>query len=221
MLCKVGLALSLALVLCLGCPPAQAYEFTWDSILENRIYQSQTKGDKFERDVPDPGMGWPIYKFVDKVPILAAELITDENLLDIRNFETSSTTIIPVVPVQLYLRYATSSIQRRTEEGSRVYKKIPPPGIPFFLKLLTAGPSKVGLVGRGERKGIPKRWGVLNFLFLEDGVFSGEEWDLENFLPRILAVVALVVAALLVIEFLRFLLLVGMKVVSGADKRSG
>jgi hypothetical protein len=221
MLCKVGLALSLTLALCLASPAAQAYEFTWDSILKDRIYQSQTTSDRFEQDVPDPGMGWQVYKYVDNVPILAAELITDENLLDIRDFEISSTTIIPVVPVQLYLRYATSSIERRTEEGSRVYKKVPPPGIPFFLKLLTAGPTKVGLVGHGRRKGIPvQRWGVLNFLLMEEGVFSGEEWDLENFLPRVLSVIALVVAALLVIEFLRFLLLVGMKVVSGADKRN-
>lgn len=220
MLCKVGLALSLALALCLGCLPAQAYEFTWDSILKESIDQSQAQGDRFERNVPDPGMGWLIYKFVDNAPILAAELITDENLLDIRDFEISSTTIIPVVPVQLYLRYATSSIQRRAEEGSRVYKKVPPPGIPFFLKLLTAGPAKVGLVGRGGRRGIPvQRWGVLNFLFLEEGVFSGEEWDFENFLPRVLSVIALVVSALLIIEFLRFLLLVGLKAVSGADKR--
>ncbi len=223
MLRKVGLALSLALALCLGSPPAQAYEFTWGSILEDRISRSQAIGELFDLESPDPGMGWPVYKFVDNLPILAAEMIADENLLDIRNFELSSTTIIPVVPVQLYLRYATSSIQRRAEEGSRVYKKVPPPGIPFFLKLLTPGKARVGLVGRGERReGIPRQsWGVLNFLFMEDGVFSGEEWDLENFLPRVLSVVALVVAGLLIIEFLRFLIKVGLRVVSGADIRRG
>lgn len=59
---------------------------------------------------------------------------------------------------------------------------------------------------------------VLDFLFTEDGVFSGRAWDWNNFLPRILTLAGLVISLLLLVEFLRIVVQVGMRTLSLRSK---
>lgn len=55
---------------------------------------------------------------------------------------------------------------------------------------------------------------ALDFLFAEDGIFSGRPWDWDNFLPRILTVGGIVIGGLLLVEFLRMVVQIGVRSLS-------
>ncbi|MFH1058187.1 MAG: hypothetical protein V1797_05830 [Pseudomonadota bacterium] len=59
---------------------------------------------------------------------------------------------------------------------------------------------------------------ALDFLFTEDGVFSGRAWDWDNFFPRILTLAGLVISLLLIVEFLRIVVQVGVRSLSLRSK---
>ncbi|MBI4800002.1 MAG: hypothetical protein HY794_15005 [Desulfarculus sp.] len=61
----------------------------------------------------------------------------------------------------------------------------------------------------------------LNWLFEEEGVFSGRAWNWENFIPRVLTVAGLVLAVLMVIEFLHLVVAAGMRTLGRRDQRAG
>ncbi|RJX34581.1 MAG: hypothetical protein C4525_06845 [Desulfarculus sp.] len=209
------------LLLCLGASPASASVYSAQYLLEPLFTFQVEQATDHLRMPPDPGMGWLVYKYQDIVPIITDELITEESLFDINEFERGPTTIIPVVPVALYLRHATTDLLERHAEGSRIFRG--PPPVPIFLRLLfpkVVAPHKLGLLQEQGRRVPPAGWGVLEFLFLEEGLFSGEEWSWENFMPRLLSVAALVVTGLLFIEFLRVVVMLGLRVFRGSDRRS-
>lgn len=228
MLPKVIMTICLALLFCLSPLPADSYFFSSHQLINQEIIAKPDARDTFEQIPPSPGMGWQIYKYRENLQPLSAALIRDENLLDLVAFERSSSTIIPVVPAQLYIRYAAIEMERFqaiAEKYSQQYaaKTALPPGIPVFLKLLYPkfGKAKMlGLLEEASRRGVPVGgWGVLDFLLMDEGIFSAVSWSWENFLPRLLSIIALVVAALLFIEFLRIVVMVGLRMVSGQERR--
>jgi hypothetical protein len=150
--------------------------------------------------------------------------------MEVIKFERDTSTILPLLSAQLYIQYrnvAHRRVQRivGVEERGRITTsgKLPDPGIPVLLRLLfptSVRGETIGLLERDVRKRVPRRsYGLLSWLFEERGVFSGEAWDWENFLPRLLSVVALVVVGLLLIEFLRFLVTLGVRAIGSADRR--
>lgn len=213
MVYKIAAASWLLLLLCLGAGSASAAVFTARYLLEPLFAFQTEHAIDYLRLPKDPGMGWLVYKHQDNVPTLTNELITEESLFDISEFERGATTIIPVVPVTLYLRYASRDLEEREAEGSRIFRRGPPP-VPIFLRLLfpkVVAPHKLGLIQEQGRRVPAAGWGVLEFLFVEEGLFSGEEWSWDNFMPRLLSVAALVVTGLLFIEFLRVVVLLGLR----------
>lgn len=230
MLPKVIMTICLALLFCLSPLPADSYFFSSHQLINQEIIAKPDARDTFEQIPPSPGMGWQIYKYQENLQPLSAALIRDENLLDLVAFERSSSTIIPVVPAQLYIHYAAIEMERFqaiAEKYSQQYRRhartLPPPSIPVFLKMLYPkfGQAKMmGLLEEAGRRGVPVGgWGVLDFLLLDAGIFSAVAWSWENFLPRLLSIIALVVAALLFIEFLRIVVMVGLRMISGQERR--
>ncbi len=219
------------LVLVLGVSCAWAYPYSASRLVGDNIGRQAIRLDNFSDRPPQKGMGWEIYRKLDEVPLLTAEMIRDEHWLKVIKFERDTSTILPLLSAQLYIQYrnvAHSRVRREPsmEGRSRVTSsggKLPDPGIPLLLRLLFPTSVKgeaIGLLERESRRRTPhRRYGLLNWLFEEQGVFSGEAWDWENFLPRLLSVVALVVVGLLIIEFLRFLVLLGMRAVGSVDRR--
>ncbi|MCF8032802.1 MAG: hypothetical protein K9K66_18915 [Desulfarculaceae bacterium] len=209
---------------------AWSYPFGTPWLVKEDTNYRSVRIDDFSDPPPQRGMGWDVYLDVDELPLLSAELIRDEHWLELVNFERDPLTVLPVLSAQLYMVYGdlSHSRVRRTRtptERSRISQatRLPEPGIPVLMRLLFPGQVKGEAVGLLERENRRPRtrggYSLLNWLFEEEGVFSGTQWDWENFLPRLLSVVALVVAGLFVIEFLRLLVMLGVKAVGSVDKR--
>ena len=222
------------LLLFAAVPGAMAFPFSPNQLIKDHVLYQVDRVDDFSDRPYDPGMGWEIYLNIDETAGLASEMIRDEHWLELVKFERNSSTILPVLSAQLFMTYgefAHHRIKRTRGENERsrvtTVAKLPAPGIPVLMSLLFPGYVKGEAIGLLERdtsqRGRKPRQGynLLNWLFEDEGVFSGEEWDWENFLPRLLSVVALVVAGLFLIEFLRFLVMLGMRAVgTGVDKRN-
>lgn len=229
MISRLGLAI-LVMVLVLGAaaPPAQSFVDTAQRIYTAHLLGEAIRLDDFSDHPPERGMGWRIYRQTDMVPLLTDEMIRDEHLVEVEAFGRTTTTVLPLLSAQMFLLYSRALHRHlqaaEAEQKSRIYRNLPGPGIPLMLKLLFPGyveqESAVGLLqGQGFRTPSGRATGVLGWLFEDEGVFSGNEWNWDNFLPRILSVTALIVVGLLFIEFLRFLVLLGIRSISEADRK--
>lgn len=220
--------LAVALLLAVAAPPAPAFVHTAQRLYADNIQEEAVRLDDFSDPPPEKGMGWELYRQTDDIPLFSDEMIRDEHLMELVAFERDTTTILPILSAQMYLLYSRV-LHRHLQEAeaarkTRIYKRLPDPGIPLMLKLLfpdrVEQDTSVGLLkGRGQRTPSGRAVGILGWLFEEEGVFSGNEWNWENFLPRILSVTALVVVGLLFIEFLRFLVLLGIRSLSQAERK--
>gem|GEM_PF-1714889 len=229
MISRLGLAiLSMVLVLGATASPAQAFVDTAQRLYTAHLRSEATRLDDFSDHPPERGMGWRIYRQTDMVPLLTDEMIRDEHLVEVEAFGHTTTTVLPLLSAQMYLLYSRALHRHlqaaEAEQKSRVYHQLPGPGIPLMLKLLFPGyveqEGAVGLLqGQGFRTPSGRAAGILGWLFEDEGVFSGNEWNWENFLPRILSVTALIVVGLLFIEFLRFLVLLGIRSIGNADRK--
>ncbi|MBU1274673.1 MAG: hypothetical protein KJ720_04795 [Proteobacteria bacterium] len=220
--------LAVALLLAVAAPPAPAFVHTAQRLYTENIHEEAVRLDDFSDPPPEKGIGWELYRQTDDIPLFTDEMIRDEHLMVLVAFERDTSTILPILSARMYLLY-NRVLHRHMREAeasqkTRVYGKFPDPGIPLMLKLLFPShveqESAVGLLRRGDQRNPSGRSvGLLGWLFEEEGVFSGNEWNWENFLPRILSVTALVVVGLLFIEFLRFLVLLGIRSLSQADRK--
>ncbi|MCB2228381.1 MAG: hypothetical protein KQH53_17005 [Desulfarculaceae bacterium] len=213
--------------------PAGAFPFSSSSLVESDVKYQAVRFDDFSDEPFIRGLGWDLYIDLDEFPLITAELVRDEAWLKLVKFERDTSTILPVLSAQLFLTYRDISIKQVQRIREAVYQKmsrisphkLPDPGIPVLLRLMFPGQAKGDVIGllekEARRRGINRnQYGnLLSWLFEEEGLFSGNEWDWENFLPRLLSVVALVVAGLFLIEFLRFLANLGMRAVGNMDKR--
>lgn len=208
--------------------PAHSFVYTAQELYAQDLNEEMARLDDFSDPPVEKGMGWELYRRTAYLPMFTAELIRDEHWLKVVAFERDTSTILPILSAQMYMLYSSAMHrylqQPEASEMSRIYQQLPGPGIPLMLKLLFPGyieqDSIPGLLP-GKTFGPPpgRAIGILGWLFEEEGVFSGNEWDWNNFLPRILSVTALVVVGLLFIEFLRFLVLLGIRSISQADRR--
>ncbi len=224
--------LLVAMLAAITASPAFAFPYGARGLVQDEVSSRLARMDEFSDRPPEAGMGWDLYLNLDDTPVLIAELIRDEHWLQLVRFERDNNTFLPVLSAQMFMVYGEFAHHRvvrqrgGVEQRSRISSstsKVPDPGIPVLLRLLFPAYVKGEPVGLLQQEHTPRRtkqgYGLLRWLFEEEGVFSGTEWDWENFLPRLLSVVALVVAGLLLIEFLRFLVMLGVRTVGRVDKR--
>ncbi|MCB2190238.1 MAG: hypothetical protein KQI62_01650 [Deltaproteobacteria bacterium] len=229
MISRLGLAI-LVVVVVLGAaaPTAHSFVYSAQHLYNDDLKDVATRLNDFSDHPPEKGMGWRIYRQTEIIPYLTDEMIRDEHLVEVEAFGHNTTTVLPLLSAQMYLLYSRALHRHlqvaEAEEKSRIYRQLPGPGIPLMLKLLFPGyvreQSAVGLLkGPGARSPSGGASGILGWLFEDEGVFSGHEWSWDNFLPRILSVTALIVVGLLFIEFLRFLVLMGIRSIGNVDRR--
>jgi len=226
--------LLVAMLAAVSACPANAFPYGAKGLVQDEMSSRLSRMDEFGDRPHAPGMGWDLYLNLDDTPVLMAELIRDEHWLQLVKFERDKNTFLPVLSAQMFMVYGEfahhrvvrqrGGVEQRSRISSTSTSKVPDPGIPVLLRLLFPAYVKGEPVGLLEREHTPRRsnpggYGLLRWLFEEEGVFSGSQWDWENFLPRLLSVVALVVAGLLLIEFLRLLVMLGIKTVGRVDKR--
>lgn len=61
-----------------------------------------------------------------------------------------------------------------------------------------------------------KRFDPFGWLLEDEGIFSGEEWSWDNFLPRVAQIAGLLIVGLLITEILRYFMVLGLKGKRGA-----
>lgn len=221
----IALVLLMGLSVALSPLPASGFVLTADNLISESTKGNAWQTRNFTDPAPELGMGWVIYKYVDLLPLLEAEMIRDEAWLDLIAYERDPQAVLPLLSAAMFMSSLARStrIDRASQDTrTRVYAGGGGPGIPVVLRLLypgLTGQKPIGFLSEEERVRKSPYMGILGFLFEQEGIFSGEEWNWENFLPRVLSVTVLVVVGLLFIEFLRFIVVAGMRAIGRQDRR--
>jgi hypothetical protein len=221
MLPKLYLALPLGLMLCLGFLPTPGFAFPWDNLLASPTGQSRLRQDNFQPAPPISEMGWPIYKQQPYPILLSTELILAENRHIISKFESSSDNHIPVMAVVLYMGLASQKTHIDARMGAGPHDRGKPSLLPTFCLALYRtgiGARQDGLLPKAPGRAKQDDWGMLSFLFKGDGLFSDSAWTEQNFLPRVLSLAVLVVVGLMLVEIMRSMFVMVLRVFHGPDR---
>lgn len=161
----------------------------------------------------------------DLLDLLMDRAIRDENWSEWQAYHADTEARIPLAasrqivrsmnrlnPVEkrLVVRMARAPQVREAMVSSQKEDEL----IERVFGLLTAQQKQIGPISEAPPEREAAHFIALDFLFTEDGVFSGRAWDWDNFLPRILTLGGLVIGFLLLVELLRMIVQVGVRTLS-------
>lgn len=215
---RLCLALPLGLMLLVGLSADQGHASAWDATLDDLQMERLDGAFEARRKQPGKGVGWPIYKRHPLAFVMSNELILAENLQTIAKFESSSNTEIPLMSVLLYMQTANQTGRKEPLLDDSGLEKAKPSIIPSFcLSLYRSGldARQGGLLPKIRKKDQQDEWGLLSFLFKGDGLFSDRAWTEENFLPRVISLAVLLVLGLMIVEIMRLMFLMVLRVFHG------
>ncbi|MCB2189592.1 MAG: hypothetical protein KQJ78_24505 [Deltaproteobacteria bacterium] len=220
------LAFGLLCLLVLTAAPVQGNGYSWQTAFEP--WTTPWAGDFFDFDaaLTDISGGIPTSMTVESASfdLLWHELLREENLGRWREFQGGAATVIPVTAIRIFRLSdepftALAASQRLAEQRySLSPRSSSPTAAQWHVPILgmdTAG--EVEFQGNMYERG---PWNPLTgWLFYGDGLFSAREWSWENFLPRALTIVGLLLGGLMMVEFLRVVLLTGLRFTRGGRRR--
>lgn len=156
--------------------------------------------------------------------VLSMEMIRDENRTTLEFYTASRETIIPLASVQLYIVHAVrvSQIKRGKVEQAQIDETPAQPT--WFVKYLPSELPSIADMDKFakllERHPLPELKGFrpVDWLFEQEGLFSGRPWSWENFLPRLATVAAFVLGGLFAVEVLHALLALGRRAMGGGGR---
>jgi len=164
---------------------------------------------------------WTMHAGFEPVDYFLYSLLGDEDWSDWQDFIRTDSRAIHLGSARRVLFLVSSGFmsKRPLSEGwrdpqkskayidilRRMYYK-PAPQQYGYLRLEAPEPSR-------------SRWSLKGFLVQKEGLFSGRPWSWENFLPRLFTVAGMLLAGLLGVEFLRFIIRVGLRL--GYRRRGG
>jgi hypothetical protein len=206
-------------------PPAWGTEITAGSLL---TAEPANLGHTAE----GPGLAQPFDLLsralsIGEADVLAMEMIRDENRSTLDLYTASRETTIPLASAQLYIVHAVrvSQIKRGKVEEVAPLEAPPPPA--WLVKQLPTELPSIADIDKFakllERHPLPEFKGVrpVDWLFEQDGLFSGRPWSWENFLPRLATVAVIVLGGLFAVEALHALLSLGRRAMGNGGRGKG
>lgn len=172
----------------------------------------------------DPGMGWLAIKGYGRPHRFINRVIADENWDVWVQFQRSPVALIPVVPIIFYKIYSVK-LPMEIERG-----EVGPPPPKRRTRDLTGLNLLVSVMPPNRRDIIPRAkdplnegspWTPVSWLFEGDGLFSPEPWAAENFIPRAIAIMILVLGGIAIIEVMRIVVRLGVRVIVSGRRGSG
>lgn len=229
--------------LCLGLcvPPAWAagVHFPGREIeAQTTLHRGGSLSDGFE---PSDRSSLEYLRQIHEDPLLLVdEMIAAENWEAWQIFQASPGLGIPLIAAQFYIVYSAEAdrMSKRPKVQERRYlpKESRISDQQWFeeQQLMRQQPQQRAYIvqERSVQQGLLKvdtrsprtasaGFRPVNWLFEEEGVFSGRPWNWENFIPRVLTVAGLVLGVLMVIEFLHLVVAAGMRTLGRRDQRAG
>lgn len=130
-------------------------------------------------------------------------------------FQATPAAAVPLAAAQLYIAFTTSLDLSRQSKVQNTYELAKLPPTVDWRDFKVYHPSVwSGLLGVDDRRtDAPLSWGPVSWLFEADGLFSGRPWDWDNAWPRILTIFGMVLIMLVVVEFLRLVRALGMRII--------
>jgi hypothetical protein len=164
---------------------------------------------------------------VGEPDVLAMEMIRDENRSTLELYTASRETIIPLASAQLYIVHAVRVSQIKRGKVEEMAPEETPPQPTWFVKHIPSELPSIPDMNKFakllERHPLPELKGFrpVDWLFEQEGLFSGRPWSWENFLPRLATVAGLVLGGLFAVEALRALFSLGRRTMGngGQGKR--
>lgn len=180
-----------------------------------------------------PSSVWISGLGLDRAEHYSYDLIREESWSQWQAFQRMPGRLIPLASVSLMykggLLRKRPLVRRRRWAEAKAPKNVQtttpaeqspfsPPPMEKLLRKISELESRHGL-WRSDNSPNVKGWRFANFLFAEEGVFSGRPWDWDNFLPRLLSVGAMVAAGLIFVELMRLIVNLGSKTLRGRDRK--
>ena len=207
----------LALSLMLGLPQAKGIDIPFQRLLGEDLGGMGDQQEEEFQPISEPTLEY-LRQPHQELDVLIQELIADENWEAWQTFQSTTATVIPVASAQLYIIYSAelSRTKRPKVQVSSHMAKEPKVVRTFRLAEIQ---TMLGQLQKEYGKRGNVTWKPLSWLFDEEGVFSGREWTLDNFMPRLLTIAGVVVGLLVFVEFLHLLAALGMRTLRGRGNR--
>lgn len=160
----------------------------------------------------------------DMVSILLDRVIRDENWSEWQVYHADTEARIPLAASQQVIRSMSRlgpvekrllvRMARMPEVRNAVVAADKEDELVERVFALFAPQKQIGPISEAPLEREVGSFLALDFLFAEEGIFSGRPWDWDNFLPRILTLSGLVIGGLLLVEFLRLVVQLGVRTLS-------
>ncbi|MBI5523768.1 MAG: hypothetical protein HY910_14160 [Desulfarculus sp.] len=237
----MGAVAIMCLCLSLCAPPAWAagVHFPGREIeAQTTLHRGGSLSDGFE---PSDTSSLEYLRQVHEDPLLLIdEMIATENWDAWQIFQASPGLGIPLIAAQFYIVYSAEAdrMSKRPKVQERRYlpkesrvsdqqwfeeqtqRERQPQQRAYIVQERSVQQGLLKMDTRSPRAAT-SGFRPLNWLFEEEGVFSGRPWNWENFIPRVLTVAGLVLLVLMVIEFLHLVVAAGMRTLGRRDQRAG
>lgn len=235
-----GLAI-MGLWLCLCSAPAWAggIHFPGREIeTQTTLHRGGSLSDGFE---PSDTSSLEYLRQVHEDPLLLIdEMIAAENWESWQIFQASPGLGIPLIAAQFYIVYSAEAdrMSKRPKVQERRYlpkesrvtdqqwfeeqqqRREQPQQRAYIVEERSVQQGLLKVDTRSPRTATAS-FRPVSWLFEEEGVFSGRPWNWENFIPRVMTVAGLVLAVLMVIEFLHLVVAAGMRTLGRRNQRAG
>lgn len=163
---------------------------------------------------PGSAMGWLAVKGYGIPHRFINLMISDENWDAWEQFQRSSAAMIPVVPITFYKVFSVKIPMELQRERTALPPTQRRPRNLSGLNLLvsTMPPRHRGTIPQAKdpiSSGTP--WSPVSWLFEGDGLFSPEPWAMNNFIPRAITIVLLLLGGIAFIELTRVVVRLGVR----------
>ncbi len=209
--------------LCLGtATPARGERYTAPELLKPVLVFNVTRADDFQADYDDPSLaeGRDLFASFAGLDFYAREIMLDESWDKWVTFQKNLITVMPLESLKRIVRvyYQPPSKQQRVRRT-----RATPSELSHYVPLYHPPKRPKGVVSlfifEDTQKRAPNPSKLFGWLFEEPaGLFSGREWDWDNFLPRLGTIAGFLLLGFVVTEVLHYLKVLGKKMIKGNER---
>jgi len=218
-----------ALVLALGgqsmaSPVLQEQKYAVESPQTNnegaRLFRDQELATVL-KEMPTGDLRWTMRAGIEPMDYYIITMMHDEDWSNWQDFVRFESKVIPLGSAWRVLYLVSAGFMEKRPLSIRSEE---PQLAKAYVQVLRRmyykpDPREVGFLRIENPAPLTSRWSLYGFLMEDKGLFSGRPWSWENFLPRFFAMGGMLVGGLLAIEFLRFIVSMGLRL--GSRRKSG
>lgn len=210
--------------LCLGAAsPSWGERYTAPELLRPVLVFNVTRADDFRADYDDPSLaeGRALFASFAGLDFYSREIMLDESWEKWVTFQKNLITVMPLESLKRIVRvyYQPPGKRKRMVQRTRTA----PSEVSHYVPLYRPSKRPKGMVSlfifEDTQKRSPNPSKLFGWLFEEPaGLFSGREWDWDNFLPRLGTIAGFLLVGFLITEVLHYLKVLGKKMLKRGEQ---